>query len=47
MSYQIAHVMARTAQDILRREYGKDIPMQIEALKESPDKAVGTGTGIM
>ena len=39
--------MAQTAHEILKKEYGRDLPIQIEVVKEAADKAVGTGCGIM
>jgi hypothetical protein len=37
--------MAREATRLLKKSYG-DVPIDIKAVQESRDKAVGNGTGI-
>ena len=44
--FQIAHTMARVAAEVIQAEY-PDVPIHIDPVKESPDSAVGNGTGIM
>ncbi|XP_031574471.1 RNA 3'-terminal phosphate cyclase-like [Actinia tenebrosa] len=45
LPYKIAQTMAREATKLLKRRYG-DVPIDIKAVQESHDKAVGNGTGI-
>ena len=42
---QMAQSMAHAATDVMRRQY-RDIPINIEAIKESPQAAIGNGSGI-
>jgi len=42
---QIAQNMAREATRLIKRRF-PDIPIDIKAVQETPDKAVGNGTGI-
>lgn len=45
LTSQVAQRMAQEATRLLRKNY-RDIPTNIEAVKEQENKAVGTGTGI-
>ena len=42
----MAQAMAKSATDLIERKY-KDVPIQIEAMKEPQHAAVGNGSGIM
>jgi len=39
--------MAEVAEKLIHKQYSKDIPVEIEVIKESVDMAIGTATGIM
>jgi hypothetical protein len=39
--------MAQTAEISIRQQYGKDISIEIEIVKEPDNIAMGTATGIM
>ena len=43
---QMAHMMAQSTQDTIKRYFGK-VPIHIDAVKEQQDQAIGNGTGIM
>ncbi len=44
---QIAHEMAEAAEKLIHKIYSKDIPVEIEVVKEPENIAIGTATGIM
>ncbi len=44
---QIAHEMAEVAEKLIHKQYSKDIPVEIEVVKEPENMAIGTATGIM
>lgn len=43
----MAHEMAETAANLIQKRYNKDIPMQIDVVKEPDNLAIGNGSGIM
>ena len=43
---QVARIMAQTARETIQQQY-RQVPIQIEAVKEEEHKAMGTGSGIL
>jgi len=39
--------MAEVAEKLIHKQYSKDIPVEIEVIKEPENMAIGTATGIM
>ena len=39
--------MAETAEQLIRKHYSKEIPVEIEVTKEPDNVAMGTASGIM
>jgi hypothetical protein len=39
--------MAEAAKKLIHKQYSKDIPVEIEVIKEPNNMAMGTATGIM
>ena len=39
--------MAEVAEKLIHKQYSKDIPVEIEVVKEPDNMAIGSATGIM
>ena len=39
--------MAEVAEKLIYKQYSKDIPLEIEVVKEPDNRAIGTASGIM
>ena len=39
--------MAEAAEKLIHKQYSKDIPIEIQVVKEPDNMAIGTATGIM
>ncbi|CAF4026756.1 unnamed protein product [Rotaria sp. Silwood2] len=44
---KIAHEMAEAAEKLIHKRYAKDIPIEIQVVKEPDNMAIGTATGII
>ncbi|CAF2477317.1 unnamed protein product [Rotaria sp. Silwood2] len=47
LSKRIAHEMAEAAEKLIHKRYAKDIPIEIQVVKEPDNMAIGTATGII
>ncbi|CAF1007261.1 unnamed protein product [Rotaria sordida] len=47
LSKRIAYEMAEAAEKLIHKQYSKDIPIEIQVVKEPDNMAIGTATGII